>query len=244
MIQVINRALDILEYIAKDPESPKPLGEIAADLNLNAGTCANIIKTMVTRKYIDKLGKQKGYCLGSKAYEITGNAGYQKELVDASREQMELLTSRMNENSLLCVLKGDIRSVIFRVQSKNYLQANTATEKKAYDTASGRLLLAMMTEPEIDKFIDKYGAPAKGEWEGVTDLKTLIKNLKKINSQGYAIQTTVNQIVGIALPVYQGDKVIAALSVYMPSLRFNNLKKMDIIKQIKKATDLIGAKLS
>jgi DNA-binding IclR family transcriptional regulator len=244
MIQVINRALDILEYIAKDPENPKPLGEIAEDLNLNAGTCANIIKTMVARKYLDKLDKQKGYCLGSKAYEITGNAGYQKDLVDASREQMELLTSKMNENSLLCVLKGDIRSVIFRVQSKNYLQANTATEKKAYDTASGRLLLAMKTEPEIEKYIAKYGVPAKGEWDGVTDIKSLTRNLKKINSQGYAVQTTVNQIVGIALPIFKEDKVIAALSVYMPSLRFNNLKKIDIIRHIKKATEIIGAKLS
>ncbi|MHA4843560.1 IclR family transcriptional regulator [Flavitalea antarctica] len=244
MIQVINRALDILEYIAKDPESPRPLGEIASDLNLNAGTCANIIKTMVDRKYLDKLGKQKGYCLGSKAYELTGNAGYQKDLVDASREQMELLTSSMNENSLLCVLKGDIRSVIYRVQSKNYLQANTATEKRAYDTASGRLLLAMMPEPQIEKFIEKYGPPATGEWDGVTDLKSLLRNLKKIKSQGYAIQTTVNQIVGIALPVYKEEKVIAALSVYMPSLRFNNLKKVDIIRQIKKASEVIGANLS
>ena len=244
MIQVINRAFDILELIAKDPETPRPLGEIAAELDLNAGTCANIIKTMVARKYLDKIDKQKGYCLGSRAYEITGNAGYQKDLVDASREQMELLTEKMNENSLLCVLKGDIRSVIFRVQSKNYLQANTATEKKAYDTASGRLLLAMMTEPEIKTFIEKYGVPARGEWDGVSDAKGLIRNLKKINTQGYAIQTTVNQIVGIALPIYKKDKVIAALSIYMPSLRFNNLKKIEIIKQIKKATEIIGANLA
>ncbi|RYY19134.1 MAG: IclR family transcriptional regulator, partial [Chitinophagaceae bacterium] len=211
---------------------------------LNAGTCANIIKTMVARKYLDKIDKQKGYCLGSRAYEITGNAGYQKDLVDASREQMELLTEKMNENSLLCVLKGDIRSVIFRVQSKNYLQANTATEKRAYDTASGRLLLAMLPAPEIEKFISKYGLPAKGEWEGVTDAKTLIRSLKKINSQGYAIQATINQIVGIALPISKNEKVIAALSIYMPSLRFNELKKLDIIKKIKKSTDVIDSKLA
>ena len=61
MIQVINRAFDILEYIAKDPDKPKALGEIASDLDLNAGTCANIIKTMVARKYLEKIDKQKGY---------------------------------------------------------------------------------------------------------------------------------------------------------------------------------------
>ena len=64
MIQVIHRALNIMEYIALDPERPKGLGDIAERMDLNAATCANIIKTLVTRKYLVKLEKQKGYLLG------------------------------------------------------------------------------------------------------------------------------------------------------------------------------------
>lgn len=244
MIQVINRALDILEYIAIEPDKPKPLGEIADDLNLNAGTCANIIKTLVTRKYLEKIDKQKGYCLGSKAYEISGNEGYQKGLVDAAREEMENLTKKINENSLLCLLKGDIREVILRVQSKNDLQANTASEKKACDTASGRLLIAMLAETELEKFISKYGVPTTEEWEGVSDTKSFYKQLNKIRTQGYAIQITINQIIGLALPIYKKGKVPAAVSIYMPVLRFNNLDKENIIRLVKKATDKITKKLA
>ena len=70
--------------------------------------------------------------------------------------------------------------------------------------------------------------------EGVTDAKSLIRHLKKIKTNGYAIQTTVNRIVGIALPISKNEKVIAALSLYMPTLRFKELKKADIIKKDEK----------
>jgi DNA-binding IclR family transcriptional regulator len=70
MIQVIHRALNIMEYIATDPDRPKELGDIAEDLKLHAATCANIIKTLVTRQYLVKLEKQKGYLLGPMFYRM------------------------------------------------------------------------------------------------------------------------------------------------------------------------------
>ncbi len=244
MIQVINRALDILELIATDPDEPKPLGEIATALNLNAGTSANIIKTLVSRKYLEKIDKQKGYCLGPMAYRLIGNEGYQKGLINAAKPEMHSITKKMNENTLLCVLNGNMRVVILRIQSDNELQANTAIEKKAFDTASGRLLIAMLDDTGLDKFINKYGVPDNDEWDGVTNHKSFQKQINKIRTQGYAMQITKNQIIGLALPVYKNDKVIAALSIYMPVLRYNTSNKEEIIKLIKKASEKISKNLS
>lgn len=44
MIQVINRALNILEILAQEPDKEFGLSEIATAVELNAGTCANILK--------------------------------------------------------------------------------------------------------------------------------------------------------------------------------------------------------
>lgn len=49
MIQVIHRALDILEYISQGPKKEFSLGEIAEYTGLNSSTYANIIKTLVKR---------------------------------------------------------------------------------------------------------------------------------------------------------------------------------------------------
>ncbi len=244
MIQVIHRAFDIIEYIAVDPDSPKALGEIAEALELNAGTCANIIKTLTSRKYLEKIDKQKGYVLGPNAYKLSGNGGYQKSLVDAAKEEMEMLTRKINENSLLCMLKDDMRVVIQRVQSENDLQANTAGEKKVFDTASGRLLVAMLPDDELDKFTARFGIPSPEEWDGVKDGKTFMKQVSKVRKDGYAIQITKNQIIGMALPVKKGERVIAALSIYMPVFRFSASDKVETIKQIKKTAERISRKLS
>lgn len=243
MIQVINRAFDIMEFIASDPEKPKALGEIAGALNLNAGTTANIIKTLTARKYLEKIDKQKGYCLGPMAYRLSGNEGYQKGLINAAKPEMEAITKKMNENTLLCVLKGDMRVVILRVQSDNELQANTAIEKRATDTASGRLLIAMQDDAEIEKHIVKYGVPTKEEWDGVTSKKTFQKQIEKIREQGYAAQVTKNQIIGVALPILKNGKVIASLSLYMPFLRYNNSNKEDIIRLVRRAAEKISRNL-
>ena len=56
MIQVIHRAFDILEYLSQDPKREFSLGEIAAYTGLNSGTCANIMKTLVRRNYVEHLG--------------------------------------------------------------------------------------------------------------------------------------------------------------------------------------------
>lgn len=59
MIQVINRAFDILEFVATDPTRPKSLTEVAEAAGLNQGTCANIMKTMVNRRYLDQVVPRK-----------------------------------------------------------------------------------------------------------------------------------------------------------------------------------------
>lgn len=229
MIQVVNRAIDILEYIAMEPEKPRALGDIAQRLDLNAGTCANILKTLVNRKYIDKIDRNKGYCLGPKAYSLSNNNNYKRELVTAATMELDALTARTRENSLLAVLVENQRIAIARSNSAHPIQANTPSEKRAYDAASGRLLIAMLSDEEIEKFILKYGLPLADEWKAVTDKKSLMAEIKKIRRDKYAMQTTDHQMLGIAAPVKSGGKTIASISIYMPLQRFNKNQKEELV---------------
>lgn len=244
MIQVIHRSLDILEYIAKDPETPKALGDIASTLNLNAGTCANIIKTLVDRKYLDKTDKPKGYLLGSMAYILTGNEGYKKNLIKAAKDELEALSKKLNENSLLAVLNGNLRIAILRAHGTNDIQATTPAEKSAYETTSGRLLISMLPDDELQKYIKKYGLPKETDWKEASNAKAFDKQIKKIRSEQHTIQITHGQIVGLAVPVMHGKKVIASIGVYMPQFRFKGILKESVIKIMKEYASRISKKLS
>ena len=243
MIQVIHRALDILEYLAVDPEREKVLGDIARDLNLNAGTCSNILRTLVERNYVNKLEKQKGYYLGPKAYELTRNSANRKKLAEAAAEEMELLTKKLNENSLLSILDGDNRLAILKVQANNELQINTVETKKAYDTASGLLLLAMLSDAELDNFFTKYikTLPKQRSLEvSGTSLKRLINKIRK---DGFAAHTTSTHAIGFAVPLYSKGAVIASLSIYMPVVRFEKNMQQTIVKQLQRTSKAIEERL-
>lgn len=229
MIQVINRAVDILEYVANDAERPKLMGHIALDLNLNTSTCANIIKTLVNRGLIKKTEHEKGYILDDGLLEIAnGTFGFKNILINASNE-MEKALKVLNENNLIAILKKNQRIVIQRKNSIQMVQAITADEKNAYDSSTGRLLIAMLPEKDLQLYIKRYGLPSKNIWPGADSQTKFLKQISLIKKQGYALIEDTGQIVGIACPIYKKEKVIASFSIYMPSFRFNNQIKNQMI---------------
>ncbi|HEY0668896.1 MAG TPA: IclR family transcriptional regulator C-terminal domain-containing protein [Sphingobacteriaceae bacterium] len=244
MIQVLHRAFDILEFIALEPESPKALGEIADKFGLNHATCANIMKTMVTRRYLVQKGPKKGYTLGPKAYSLTGNAAYKKDIVEAARLPMEKLTQNLNESCVLAILHENKRTIIYRTSAEQDLQVRTADEKHAYDSASGRMLVSMLTDIELDRFLKKYGLPSKEMWAEASTRAGMLAEVKKIRSEKLATQVTMNkQIIGLAVPVYKANRIIASLSVYMPDYRYMQADKVKIWERLQTAAQTISQKL-
>ncbi|CCH56003.1 IclR family transcriptional regulator [Fibrisoma limi BUZ 3] len=244
MIQVVNRALDILEQIAADPEKPKSLSDIADPLGLNHGTCANILKTLVSRNYVEQVGTKKGYILGAKSYSLTGNDAYRKDLLDAAREEMDLLTRKVNENCLLAILKGNMRQVVLRTYAEQDLQVRTADEKHVYDSASGRLLVATLSDVDLERFVRKFGLPSSEVWpEADTDEK-FQTCINVIRSQGYALQAlSKRQIIGLAVAVYKHKNVVASLSIYLPEYRYSMAEKTDLIQLLQKTANHISGRL-
>lgn len=244
MIQVVHRALDILEIIAADPEKPKSLGEIANTLGLNHGTCANIMKTLVSRKYLEQVGTKKGYILGSRSYTLSGNDAYRKDLIEAAAPEMEKLTAATNENSLLAVLSGDKRIAIHRISAEQELQVRTADEKYVYDAASGRLLFAMLTDAEIERFTNKYGVPSAEMWSEASSEERLRAVVAQIRREECAFQVLPGrQVVGLAVPVFKHDRIVASLSIYLPEYRFMAIDKMTLVNQLKSTAQKISDKL-
>ena len=243
MIQVIHRALDIIEFIAKDPGREIGLGKISESLELNKGTCANIIKTLVNRGYLEQSGKKQGYRLGPEAYYLTGNFSNKKELLQVSKELMKELQGELNECCILAILKENMRYTLHKESSTQELQVITNNEEKhVYLTATGRMILACMDRQEQELFIQKYGLPNE-MWEGVGDKDDLMKELDKIKEKQLAIHYDGAYVVGVGAPVYKNEKVIASLGIYLPEVRFNYKLQELIFEEISNTARLISEKI-
>lgn len=240
MIQVLNRALDILELLSRNLDKEHSLSEISGPLKLNSGTCSNIIKSMMNRGYIEK---KKGYILGRQAYYLTNNFSKKTEIVQCAKGPMKNLSEILKESCVLAVLKNNSRRTLYNKTYVRELQANPRDEINVYQTATGKLLLAYLDPVERNAFIKTYGLPGES-WKEADSERTLIAELQKINKAGYAINYTEDNIVGIAMPIFNKEQVVAGLGVYLPESRYNETMKNKIFEHLAETARIISDKLT
>src|SRR5690606_20614709 len=123
MIQVLNSALDILEFVAKEGNIPQTLSSIAAELKIQSSTCANIVKTLVDRGYLTKAEGRKGYVLGRHVEHLLGASPFHEKLIELGNRELSRLTEVLNENTLIAILQNNVRKVICKGTSNQQVQA-------------------------------------------------------------------------------------------------------------------------
>lgn len=243
MIQVIVRAFDILEFVAQHGKEPVQLIRIAENAGLSQPTTANIVKTLVDKNYLERVGRKEGYRLGPAAYQLTDNLSYSHNLILAAKDLMEELTEEVNETCLLAIIKNNKRFILYNVQSNQDLQVRARVEAPVYQTATGRLLLAFQPPNLLDNFIRTMGLPDVNEWQGVQTKEKLEKVLAKIRKEEFCQTENASHIIGYAVPIVQDQQVVASLSVYLPSSRVTATHRSRIIKLMQSTASKIDIRL-
>jgi DNA-binding IclR family transcriptional regulator len=245
MVLVIIKTFDILELVAARNRQGVTLTEISNELQINQATAANIIKTMVSKSYLEHIGKKKGYRLGPAAFRLTNEVPYGQELVNAAKDIMEELTSKLNESCILGALRNNKRYVLHVVKSNQEIQVQVRTDRNAYETASGRLLLAYLSEKALENFLQQNGLPDKKLWKEAGTLKGFHESLAKIKKEEIAISHLVDRHVrGFAVPVFAHGKAVAGLSVFLPDYRYSFSRHKLIIKSLKESSRKISQHLN
>lgn len=232
-----------MEILAQNLDKEYSLGEIADKLNLNHGTCANIIKSMVERGYVESPGKKRGYRLGPRAYHLTNNYSNKNDLLRSAAAPMENLRIKLNESCILAILKDNLRMTLHKELCTHELQVNAREEKHAYLTATGRVLLAFMNPKEQEEFVHSYGLP-KEMWPEVNNEKELLLELNKIREDRLAIHHADSDVIGVGVPVFRKDKAVASLGVYLPESRFKYNTQKLIFTELKKTAKIVSDALS
>ncbi|QHV98741.1 IclR family transcriptional regulator [Spirosoma endbachense] len=243
MVLVVVKALDILEYIARDADRAYSLTEIAEGLNMHQATCVNILQTLVEKSYLEHLGRKKGYRLGPMAYNLTNNLSYSQHLVTAAKEVMESLTARFNETSILGVIRNQKRFIVHLVNSDQDLQVRSRTERSLYETATGRLLLAYLSPRERDSLIANIGLPSSIIWPEADTQAGLEAELSKIQAEGLCVTLSPTHIIGLAVPIRKQKQVVASLSIFLPEIRCSITRQKEIVQSLQLAAQAINERL-
>lgn len=251
MIRVLHKAFAILEYLAQEPQRRKKLKEISGHFKMNAGTCANILKTMVQRKFVDQADARGGYLLGPMIYYLSRLSAYRGDLISAAEPLMVNLAKKVNETVLLAILRGHERFIIIQIDGNQSVQVGRDMFQKdaIYQTATGRLLLAHLNEKDLNDFITERGLPGSN-WPEASSLKKMETALAAIRARGWACYQTTGDVMGIACPIRENDKsrserdkVVAALGLFLPAFRFKGAHKTAIMKGMSATAAAISERL-
>ena len=245
MIKVLHKVFDILEFLAKTPERPRALAEIAGGLGQHPATCANILKTMVSRHYVEQIAPKKGYLLGPALFQISRQAPYRKDLIAAAEPLMAELARTVNETVLLVTLRLGQRFILSQINGQQQIQVGPQAliQDTICATATGRLLLAYLPEHELEKLVTEHGWPGS-QWPEAGNPAAFKKALADIRKTGRVCHAPNDEVVGLAFPVRNHrNEVIAALGLFLPRFRFKGAHKTAIIEGLSATAATISERL-
>lgn len=218
-VQVIDRALDILEILSLEREG---LGvtEIGARLGLHKSTVHRIISALAERGYIEKQPRNSIYKIGLKLIEISSVYLNNVELKTEARPYLNELTRKLGITSHIAILDGRDAVYIDKVDTHSSIRLYSQIGKRipVHSSGLGKSLLAGLSDLQLEEYLKNYEFN-KYTKNTITNKEDLIKQIMLVRKKGWSVDNEEHddEIRCIASPIldYRG-KVIAALSVAGP----------------------------
>lgn len=241
MIQVIKRALKVLEIVAQDPQEARVLGEIARQAGLKPATCSHIVKTLLSAGYLEQARKRGGYVLGHSAYRLSKGATYRGDLLQRAVPLMDGLAARLEETVILATMVNGRRIVLHESTGSGALRiaGKVIQEANPYVTATGRVLIAGLQDDALDGIFSTFGPPGL-QWANARTRRAFDGGIAEVRRQGYAIAAR-GEVTGIAFPVKEGGRASFALGLYLPAFKFTGRHKQTIMKEMQKCAQEISS---
>ncbi len=235
MIQVLGRAFKLLEQIAEDPFRVWSISELAEIIGTSSATCFHIVTTLNKLGYLESLGKRKGYRFGPAINKLCHNSVYRPDLIESVQELMKGFTIEVSEAAVLSVLHGDKRYILCETNAEKpyIMDYHVKTIPDIYYTATGRLLLAYLSEAEIRAFIKEQGLPKAVAWPEATTSERFFQELADIRAKERVVLENNQYIVQVAFPIFEAtNKVASAIGSFIPKYRFEGEHREVVLNKL------------
>jgi len=213
-VQSLERGLAVIR--AFGPDDPAlTLSDVARRTNLTRAAARRFLLTLVDLGYVRSDGKL--FALTPRVLELGYAYLSSLSLPEIAEPHLERLAAEVRESSSVSVLDGDEIVYVGRVPTSRIMRVsiNVGTRFPAYATSMGRVLLAALSEDELDAYL------ARAEIHPLTPRaiatpEALRKELATIRAQGWALvdQELEEGLRSVAVPIRDRDgEVVAAVNV-------------------------------
>lgn len=245
-VQTLDRALDILEALAKS-EEPLGVTEIGNRIGLHKSTVHRILQTFCYRGYVEREKDRDRYRLGVKIIELGIRFFNDLEIRKVAASFLGDLAKSFDEVVHL-VLPDDGEVVyIDKREGSQLVSMHSKVGRRApmHCTAVGKAILSTLPEDEVRQILKTKGMPGFTQ-KTITDPDVLITQLVEFKEKGYALEAEENEIGILCLgtPIFDySGRAIAAISVSGPINRMKDKGIERMGEEIRRAALDISAKM-
>ncbi len=242
-VQSLDRALDLIETLAAS-EVALGLGEVAGRAGLAQGTAHRLLHSLQVRGYVRRDSSRR-YSVGLASLALAD--AVQRSLARQAQQFLGELVAWSGETANLAVLEGDDAVYVAQVPSPHTLRmfAEVGRHVPLHSTAVGKVLLAAMPVDRARSLLRRAGTP-RSTPRTLTDLDELLADLAVVRHQGWAADEE-EQEVGVrcvAVPVTDGSRVAAAMSLSGPAERFAGVRTDGLLDRLTDVATRLSAALS
>lgn len=205
MVQSLDRALSILEYLSKR----KSMGvtEIAEVFSIDKSTATRIMQTFAAHDIVEKDDYTQKYHMSNGTLQLSYQVLLNNRIVQIARPELLELARITKETARLCAISRDHIYILEQVQSGNERFLQNAdipgTRKPFHCSAIGKVMMAYMPEDELSELLSRLDFKQYTE-NTICDVEQLRKQLKEIRIQGYALNQAeyADRAHCVAVPVF------------------------------------------
>ncbi|MGC0365146.1 DNA-binding IclR family transcriptional regulator [Rhodococcus sp. 27YEA15] len=226
-------------------EGDLTVAEAAERLGVARSTAHRLLRMLVYRDFaVQDSGKHYG---AGPVLKLAEHSRSTTSLVrSAALAHMETLVQFVGESANLTVRTGVEVRFVASVESTRTLRVGSREGMAfpAHHTSGGMVLLAALTEDELNQIYD-IGPDVDGI--EMPDMDRLRAELTRIRKQAFAVNQgrTERGVVAIGVPVRDDEgKAVAGLSVSMPSVRYDRRQLPMLVSALRLAADRIEVDLA
>jgi DNA-binding IclR family transcriptional regulator len=241
----VARTLQLLVCFAEQTEWP--LAALARRLALPRSTVHRLLNLARSEAFVDSDGSGV-YRPGLALYRMAGRLAVEMPLRRIAQPLLDGFTRTYAESSLLTVLDRPALKMFFAAKADAPAQMRYVIAMNTLGTlawgASGRSLLAFLTEAEIEAVIAR-GEPAPADGRPL-DPRELRISLAEVRANGHAIthQQRTTEGVGMAAPFFDAAGEVAGnLAVTIPAFRFNRESVPEMVRSLTGMAGQVSAAL-
>lgn len=208
MIQSIERAMLVINMLARHPKRFFSVQEIFNETELPTSTIYRILYTLESFDLVERNDNKKEFRLGYTWLQLGMKMYHETDIREKAHPLLENLAHNVRETIYLSIAKQFASIIIDRIDSpKNVRIIDMIGEKIPYPIgAPNKVLLAFSKSDLQQQFLKQLKEQGKEE---------LIENLNGVRDKGFAISfgEKTKGTVSIAAPIFDSNKQpIAAIS--------------------------------